>query len=137
MQKLVVNNYALGILVLKVTTSPQVVTIKHNHKSPMNIGEMVLLRNDSNEQVSPIYEDSTEIQNIYTLQGNNLTTQRTHGLSDLTYGYLLLSRSEVEIAPVHLGPYVWPCRHPRLPHSPSNNHHRVPVMVQSSSYRSY
>jgi hypothetical protein len=50
---------------------------------------------------------------------------------------------EVEIAPLHLG---WnlgssvitrPCRCPRLPHSPSNNHLGVAVTVRSSSYVSY
>jgi hypothetical protein len=67
----------------------------------MNIAEMALLRNNSNEQVSPISEGFVEIRIIYTLQGNNLTTRRTHGLSDLTHDYLLLSLSEVKIAPLH------------------------------------
>jgi hypothetical protein len=40
----------------------------------MNIGEMALLWNDSNEQVSPISEGYMEIRIIYTLQGKNLTT---------------------------------------------------------------
>jgi hypothetical protein len=69
----------------------------------MNIGEMTLLWNDSNKQVSPISEGFMKIQIIYTLQENNLTTQRMHGLSDLMYGYLLLSPSEVEIAPLYSG----------------------------------
>jgi hypothetical protein len=72
-----------------------------------------------------------------------MTTQRTHGLLDLTYGYILLSPSEVEIAPLHSGRNLgstvidWSDRHPRLAHSPSNIHHRVAVTIRPSSYRSY
>jgi hypothetical protein len=40
----------------------QVVIIKYNHKSHMNIGEMTLLRNDWNKQVSPMSEGFTDIQ---------------------------------------------------------------------------
>jgi hypothetical protein len=39
----------------------QVVIIKHNHKSHMNI-DIALLRNDSSEQASPISEGVTEIR---------------------------------------------------------------------------
>jgi hypothetical protein len=35
--------------------------IKHTHKAHMDIGEMALLRNDNNEQVSPISEGVMEI----------------------------------------------------------------------------
>jgi hypothetical protein len=38
----------------------QVVIIKHNHKSHMNI-DIALLQNDSSEQASPISEGVTEI----------------------------------------------------------------------------
>jgi hypothetical protein len=40
----------------------QVVTIKHNHKSHMNIGELALLQNDSSEQASPMTEGVMEIR---------------------------------------------------------------------------
>jgi hypothetical protein len=40
----------------------QVVIIKHNHKSHMNIGEMTLLWNDWNKQVSLMSEGFTDIQ---------------------------------------------------------------------------
>jgi hypothetical protein len=40
---------------------------KHNHKSHMNIGEMTLLWNDSNEQVSPISEGFVDI-NLYLVR---------------------------------------------------------------------
>jgi hypothetical protein len=69
----------------------------------MNIGKFALIRNDSGEQVSPISEGFMEIWIIYTLQENNLTTQRMHGLSNFTYGYLSLSLFEVKIATLHSG----------------------------------
>jgi hypothetical protein len=52
---------------------------------------------------SLIIESVTEIQIVYNLARENLTTRCTHYLQDLTYGYLLLSPSEVEIAPLHSG----------------------------------
>jgi hypothetical protein len=86
---------------------------------------------------------SWRFESVYTLQGKNMITQRMHGLSDLTYGYIMLCQSEVKIAPLHLGRNLgstvidWHSHHPRLPHSPFNIHHRVAVMVQPSSYISY
>jgi hypothetical protein len=40
----------------------------------MNIGEIALLWNDSNQQVSPIFVGFAETRIIYTLQEKNLTT---------------------------------------------------------------
>jgi hypothetical protein len=52
------NQHILVIINLRLPSSHN----KHNHKSHMNIGEMALLWNDSNEQVSPIFEGFAEIQ---------------------------------------------------------------------------
>jgi hypothetical protein len=68
----------------------------------MNISEMALLRNDSNEQVSHISDGVMEIRiNIHLIRKNNLTTRRMHGLYDFMYDYLSLSPSEIEITPLH------------------------------------
>jgi hypothetical protein len=40
----------------------QVVILKHNQKSHMNIGELAFLQNDSSEQESPRTEGVAEIQ---------------------------------------------------------------------------
>jgi hypothetical protein len=103
------------------------------------INEVQLLRSDTVIKASLIIESVTEIQIVYNLARENLTTRRTHYLSDLTYNYLSLSPSKVEITPLHLGSTVIarPGRRPRLPHSPSNIHQRVAVTVWPSSYRSY
>jgi hypothetical protein len=65
-----ISSIYFSIIMLRLPSSH----IKHNHKSHMNIGEMTLLRNDSKEQVSPIYEGFAEIQIIYTFRRKNLTT---------------------------------------------------------------
>jgi hypothetical protein len=107
------------------------------------IDEVQLLCSDTGINPSPISEGIVEKWISIHLARENLTTRRTHGLSDLTYGYLLLSPSEVEIGSLHLGwnlgsTVITQSRcHPELPHSPSNNHHRVAVMVWPSSYISY
>jgi hypothetical protein len=93
------NQHILVIINLQLPSSHN----KHNHKSHMNISEMTLLWNDSNEQVSPISEGFAEIRINLHLARENLTTRHTHGLSDLTYSYLLLSPSEIKIAPLHSG----------------------------------
>jgi hypothetical protein len=46
----------------------------------MNISEIALLQNDSNEQVSPISEGFAETQVNLHLARENLTTRREHGL---------------------------------------------------------
>jgi hypothetical protein len=69
----------------------------------MNIGEMTLLWNDNNKQVSLISESVVEIRINLHLARKNLTTRHMHGLGDLTYDYLSLSPSKVKIAPLHLG----------------------------------
>jgi hypothetical protein len=86
-------------------------------------------------QSSLIFEGVMEIWINMHLARGNLTTRRTHYPQDLTFDYLSLSPSEVKIAPLHLGWNIgstvcaWPWHHPRLPHSSSDNHHRVGVMV--------
>jgi hypothetical protein len=52
---------------------------------------------------SLISDSVTEIRINIHLVRENLTTRHTHGLSDLTYGYLSLSPSEVKIGPLHSG----------------------------------
>jgi hypothetical protein len=50
------NQHLLVIINLRLPSSH----IKHNHKSHKNIGEITLLQNDCNKQVSPISEGFTE-----------------------------------------------------------------------------
>jgi hypothetical protein len=87
---------------------------------------------------SLISESVTEIRINRHLARRNLTTRRMHCLHYLMYGYLLLSSSEVENAPLRLGWNIGstvcarPCHRPGLPHSPSNNHNRVAVQFNTT-----
>jgi hypothetical protein len=67
------------------------------------INEVQLLHFDTGIKPSPISEGVMEIWISIHLVRENLTTRRTHGVWDLTYGYILLSFSEVKITPLHSG----------------------------------
>jgi hypothetical protein len=67
------------------------------------MNEVQLLHSDTGVKPSPISEGVMEIRISIHLARKNMTTRRTHGLSDFTYSYLSLSPYEVEIGALHLG----------------------------------
>jgi hypothetical protein len=94
----------------------------------MNIGEMALLRNDSNKQVSPISEGFAETQvNSHPCKGNNLTTWHMWAMKATRVAtFMTMIKESGWVAPFpsvclprdipHRAIHGWPVEYPGIHH---------------------
>jgi hypothetical protein len=107
------------------------------------INEIQLLLFDVGIKPSPMSEGVMEIQIVYNL-AREKPDNAAYTLSPGPYVWLPFAKPIwVQNCSSTFKMISWfhsvcrPCCRPGLPHSPSNNHHRVVVMVWLSSYKSY